>query len=570
MSKTNDYPMVHAIPLHSNCRMRCARLIAWICCVQLLSSSEHLVCGKRSNYPWFSSLYSEQSRHYPSRTWRGGAAVNKEIDEDSVADQDSYRALALAVQSRLATKVDGGESSSLPPVNKIVKAFASLASAQKTFKGLDGAAYEAYHRTHSENDDVVDASVTGRAQRSAERAGATADGLGAAELCELLECPDKVIGVHDSSNGTLVGRDILMNITNCVVLEDDLKFSILVLYEASYTGGSGVNYGGIIEDGKDGDGKQSLSANGATKGRLLIIISDNLNGKLDPTLRVINKPARHVRLRQGLLTNEAASVQPVLYKAAGAILELLEPTLQSHNKSCAIHLVGRSLAGGVASLAAIILDGSLAIPKGKKNKRKKISAENPEDNSTSNATENNNATAVSLSGFGRGRSSAATLGAPPCVSSNVPSAFVTSILYGDDIVCRASKDSLDRFLQRTRRALGNNIIGRKFGWMTDTISLAASNLKNHAHGSEGEEARLAIPGRAYLVRPRRLGGVCSMHQVGGQLKGGREALRAALLWQLNDILLSKSLWKHHQLESYIQGLDRVQLRGLGDSQIDDD
>lgn len=54
-----------------------------------------------------------------------------------------------------------------------------------------------------------------------------------------------------------------------------------------------------------------------------------------------------------------------------------------------------------------------------------------------------------------------------------------------------------------------------------------------------------------------------MHEVGSS-KGGREALRAAVLWQLHDVLLSKSLWKHHQLESYIHGLDRVQLRGFDD------
>lgn len=52
-----------------------------------------------------------------------------------------------------------------------------------------------------------------------------------------------------------------------------------------------------------------------------------------------------------------------------------------------------------------------------------------------------------------------------------------------------------------------------------------------------------------------------MHEVGG-LKGGREALRASVLWQLHDVLLSKSLWKHHLLASYIDGLERVQLRGL--------
>jgi hypothetical protein len=93
------------------------------------------------------------------------------------------------------------------------------------------------------------------------------------------------------------------------------------------------------------------------------------------------------------------------------------------------------------------------------------------------------------------------------------------------------------------------------------IVFQVSSLKTHAHGSEGEEARLVVPGQAFLVRPRRLGGVCSMHEV-GSLKGGREALRAAVLWQLHDVLLSRSLWKHHQLDSYIHGLDRVQLRGF--------
>lgn len=88
-------------------------------------------------------------------------------------------------------------------------------------------------------------------------------------------------------------------------------------------------------------------------------------------------------------------------------------------------------------------------------------------------------------------------------------------------------------------------------------------MKEHARGSEGEEGRLVIPGQTFLIRPRRLGGVCSMHEVGGA-KGGREALRASVLWQLNDILLSKSLWKHHLLQSYIEGLDKVQLRGVGD------
>mmetsp|Transcript_34980 Transcript_34980/g.39287 ORF Transcript_34980/g.39287 Transcript_34980/m.39287 type:complete len:237 (+) Transcript_34980:4405-5115(+) len=170
----------------------------------------------------------------------------------------------------------------------------------------------------------------------------------------------------------------------------------------------------------------------------------------------------------------------------------------------------------------------------------------------------------SLNGLGRSRSSALTLGAPPCLSSNVVAAFCTSFMYGDDIVCRTTEDSISRLVKRIEKNLHVGFVGKKFGWMSDTLSLTVSSLQSHAHGSEGEEARLSIPGRAYLVRPRRLGGICSIHEVGNLKKGGREALREALLWQMNDVLLSTSMWKHHSLKSYIQGLDRTQLRGVAD------
>ena len=87
-----------------------------------------------------------------------------------------------------------------------------------------------------------------------------------------------------------------------------------------------------------------------------------------------------------------------------------------------------------------------------------------------------------------------------------------------------------------------------------------SGIKSHAHGSEGEEGRLFHSGKVYLFRPRRIkGGVSSIHEIGGE-SGGREALRANVLLSLRDVLLSTSLWTHHSLESYIGGLDRVELR----------
>ena len=162
------------------------------------------------------------------------------------------------------------------------------------------------------------------------------------------------------------------------------------------------------------------------------------------------------------------------------------------------------------------------------------------------------------------------LGTPPCLSPNVDVPFVKSILYGDDIIGRASPDSLDRFYKRTRRAMQQkNVIGKKLNWMSDAATMATSNIQAHMFsGKKDKDKKLITPGLAYLIRPRRLGNQCSIHEIGSQLRSSRESLRAAILWQLNDVLLSRSIWKHHQLESYIHGLDRVHLRGLEDNDLD--
>jgi hypothetical protein len=121
-------------------------------------------------------------------------------------------------------------------------------------------------------------------------------------------------------------------------------------------------------------------------------------------------------------------------------------------------------------------------------------------------------------------------------------------------------------VQRTQRALqrqqhGGGGSGMKpLHWMADTLALATSTLPLVRDRGDNAKQRLTwASGPTFLIRPRRLGQQCSMHQLDGQKRGG---WRAAVLWQLDNVLLSRSMWKHHQLESYIHGLDRVHLRGL--------
>jgi hypothetical protein len=483
----------------------------------------------------------------------------------------------------------------------------------------------AYRSTHTA-DGVADTSVSGRAQRSAARLTAVAEALYACELIEIVENPELALEL-DQQN-----KEVILNVTiggggrkttnennnnnnNGVDNDNDafgeegtLSFSVLVIYEPFYSGGMGLNHGSILSQAATST-KTNSSKSKNDGGRLIVVLGDfssssgnninnNDNNKIDLSKRIqlLSRKPQMIKLSSGLVTNEVASVQPKLYKTAGEIISLLEPHLRQYNTS-AVHFVGHSLAGGVASLAVCILDGVIPMPKVRtkkkaRNKRKKkitktatTNEEEEEENTPiipdkKNAINSNEDKKNSdedddeeeeelvplepMNGLGRGRSSALTLGAPPCLSSNVLGAFCTSFVYGDDIVCRTTEDSISRLVSRIERNLHGGFVGRKLGWMSDTLSLTVSSLQSHAHGSEGEEARLSIPGRAYLVRPRKLGGICSIHEVGNLKKGGREALREALLWQMHDVLLSTSMWKHHNLESYIKGLDRTQLRGVAD------
>lgn len=196
-----------------------------------------------------------------------------------------------------------------------------------------------------------------------------------------------------------------------------------------------------------------------------MVVRDPIQNNLKKIVKVLDEDPLELELKSGLVANEIASVHPLLYRAAGRMLGSIESTLrgpQFANKTdVAIHFVGQSLAGGVASLAAVILDGSLPMPE-EKRKRKNKALKKLGVNSTEPA---------GLDGLGQGRSSAMALGAPPCLSANVKAPFVKSIIYGDDVVCRTSQESIARLCQRTAKAAKGGLIGRRVGWMADVVGL---------------------------------------------------------------------------------------------------
>jgi len=427
---------------------------------------------------------------------------------------------------------------------------------------------------------------------------------------------------EDDSTLDLNGRKVVLD----TVIEEPIPMRVVVLLEENYRGGTGMNHGGI-------DGLTVVS-DATLRRRYLVIIKDDYENDLEKTLEILDSSPEFFDLDVGLVSGEVASVNKVIRLAAQKVLEACadcwdadsstgevesenqdkdkiehdgsgtdDAIVESSNDKDknpsttmkkeidpeslpAFHFVGRSLAGGVASLAAAMVDGSIPMPQQKKKRKrstpktrskrshrshKRGHGESTKQGKGSDDAETSDETIVDvakrLNGFGAGRASAVAIGAPPSISANIKASFITSVICGDDLVSRASKASLDRLRKRAKKRLEGGLLTKQVGWMTDTLSLTMSSLQSHAHGSEGEEARLSIPGKVYLVRPRRMGGgVSSMHEIGR----GRDALRATVLWQLNDVLLSRSLWKHHSLDSYTTSLDKVQLRTIDDEYDEED
>lgn len=457
----------------------------------------------------------------------------------NIIKNDPFRTLSSILSPRIAALYDptSGAVPTHEDQKKVLSSVKQLSKSQSALKKLDGAAYEAYQRTHSgASSDSSTTSVSGRASRSAQRIACTAEALFACELCELLEATDDEDDSCDESSVSLIeeylshsassgDRSILLNVTH-IAMDDAVNcppLKVMCLYEPDYRGDAGISHGGIHSLGS------SSSVGGdkdRSRGRLLVIIGDEYGQNFVETMRCLDSEACSFQVTAGLVA-ETGSVHEGLWKGAAKVLDVIREALLSGvdikmnatkttddgfsdaekggemissqgknvfnldlEHSPVIHFVGRSLAGGVASLASCILDGSLPFPMSKRARtRKRKSSKSLSRNTTAASEEDtiissNNGSlksindflpASSLCGFGRGRTSAFVLGPPPVLSANIRAAFVTSLIHGDDLICRTSKDSIDRLCDRLRSVMKRGVLTKKIGWMSDTFSLTVSH-----------------------------------------------------------------------------------------------
>ena len=159
---------------------------------------------------------------------------------------------------------------------------------------------------------------------------------------------------------------------------------------------------------------------------------------------------------------------------------------------------------------------------------------------------------------------AVCIGPAPCASRRHfrGIARCTSLVLGDDLIPRTSRNSLRRLRRRLRRCLptkGQSRLGI-FGMSAAVASTALASIagERKAHivdeTTETDDIQLHLPGHLFFLKPRKDASV-SLYALKSETP--KQGARADLLWQLDDILLSKSMLAHHTLDAYLESLDRA-------------
>eukprot|EP01038_Epipyxis_sp_PR26KG_P010183 gene10183-13700_t len=175
---------------------------------------------------------------------------------------------------------------------------------------------------------------------------------------------------------------------------------------------------------------------------------------------------------------------------------------QFSEKPNRIRVLGHSVSGAVGSYIAMILDGSL---------NGTISDNKPLSTTSSLSKNNKKVTNYSLNesyvGLFHNRIRCIVFGPPPCVSRLIIPRFIHSIICGDDMISRASINSIINLKQRLGKALkagaGKSSLSWTLGagWMSDLSSLAAKKSKNYDYIQNQE---LGLPGRVFYIKSRKL------------------------------------------------------------------
>lgn len=164
-----------------------------------------------------------------------------------------------------------------------------------------------------------------------------------------------------------------------------------------------------------------------------------------------------------------------------------------------------------------------------------------------------------LNGAFKDRMKAVLVAPPPCISRSIVSQSIISLLCGDDVVPRAAPDAIMRLRRRVLKALQSGAGKGGFsglgytasaGFLKDLKAVTGKSVKTYTSG-EHDLSSLRVPGRVFYLKARS-------HKQGASLQRVmRGNWREDMLWQLNEVLLSDRMLRHHELDYHIKTLDRL-------------
>ena len=282
-------------------------------------------------------------------------------------------------------------------------------------------------------------------------------------------------------------------------------------------------------------------------GELVIGIVDEGDDDADiaQVLRMMSQKPEFMPLRSTGLVREEVTIQPTILKLASDVLahlhDYIKPTSSTNStlteiqEPQSLRIVGHSAGGAVAAYVSMVLEGSLNI--------------------TENAQKKAKVLFEPYNGVYNKRVSCMALGPPPCISRIIVPRFITSIICGDDIIPRASFDSIEHMKERSWKALeagaGKGALGwmMNTGWVTDITSVASKSLGLYT-GQAHDLSSLSVPGRVFFIKSRK-------HKLGASIQRVmRGNWQEDVLWLLHEIYLSKRMIEHHSIASHFRTLAR--------------
>lgn len=193
-----------------------------------------------------------------------------------------------------------------------------------------------------------------------------------------------------------------------------------------------------------------------------------------------------------------------------------------------IRVIGHSCGGSVAAYVAMLLDGFVV----------------------------NELIRDTFDKGSRGQVRCMTFGAVPCVSREVVPSFITSVICGDDALCRLQRESLSRLREKVADAVRNGAGKRGLGWLTGVSLLgemshtASKQLGQYRGRKKESKGVLQLPGRVFYMKSRQLKSGATLQRV---LRGNWQE---DVMWNIRDLVLSSKMLSHHELEAYIRTLNR--------------